>query len=92
MITFKHVAYLRSLGLKSMVFLNLFDFLSRHYGEKITLGDIALYCKVSKAGATQLIDRLEQTGQGGRNYCHNDRRVVLVTLTKVGKKGWKECE
>ncbi len=48
--------------------------------------EIATRRRVSRSGATRLIDRLERDGLVERQVCDDDRRGNLVTLTSAGRK------
>jgi DNA-binding MarR family transcriptional regulator len=41
---------------------------------------------------TRLVDRLEDAGLVARERCHQDRRVVWVTLTKQGENVLKKLD
>jgi DNA-binding MarR family transcriptional regulator len=76
-------------GMSSAHF-HLLSMLDRH-GE-MAMGRIADTLDVSLSNASGLIDRLEERGLVERIRVPDDRRVVLVTLTPVGRRTLAEIE
>ena len=54
--------------------------------------DIAKKMGHSTAAATGLVDRMEKLGYVGRLHAQDDRRKVLVFITKKGQDIILECE
>ncbi len=50
------------------------------------MGDISCETKVSHASLTSMVDRLEEEGAVERVFSREDRRVVLLRLTKAGEE------
>lgn len=50
------------------------------------MGDISCETKVSHASLTSMVDRLEEEGAVERVFSKEDRRVVLLKLTKAGEE------
>ena len=51
-----------------------------------TAGMVARLCKVSAAGATGILDRMERLGVVRRKASAMDRRSVLVEITSKGRE------
>lgn len=50
------------------------------------MGDISCGTKVSHASLTSMVDRLEEEGAVERVFSKEDRRVILLKLTKAGEE------
>jgi DNA-binding MarR family transcriptional regulator len=48
--------------------------------------EVAAFCKISPAGATGILDRMEEAEFIQRANDPNDRRVRFVSLTEYGRK------
>lgn len=55
-------------------------------GDGMRPSEIAEQRRLSRSGATRLIDRLESDGLVDRRACGDDRRGNVVSLTKSGRK------
>ena len=55
-------------------------------GDGLRPSEIATRRRLSRSGATRLIDRLERDGLVDRHVCGDDRRGNLVSLTSAGRK------
>ena len=53
--------------------------------------DIAQALRISKAGITKMVGRLEKQGHVRRNVSADDGRVRNVVLTSTGEDRLKEC-
>jgi DNA-binding MarR family transcriptional regulator len=74
----------------SMTHFHLLSMLERH--GSITMSRIAELLDVSVSNATGLIDRIEERGLVERIRVPDDRRVVHVQLTDVGRTKLQEVE
>jgi DNA-binding MarR family transcriptional regulator len=52
---------------------------------QITIGELAEQLQIAAHGAVGLVDRLEAAKFIGREACEQDRRRVLVKLTRLGR-------
>ena len=55
-------------------------------GDGMRPSEIAERRRLSRSGATRLIDRLESDGLVDRRVCGDDRRGNVVSLTQAGRK------
>lgn len=55
-------------------------------GDGMRPSEIAQRRRLSRSGATRLIDRLERDGLVDRRACGDDRRGSVVSLTQTGRK------
>lgn len=55
-------------------------------GEGLRPSDIADRRRLSRSGATRLIDRLDRDGLVDRRVCGDDRRGTLVSLAPAGRR------
>ncbi len=67
-------------------------FIFHHKGEKITAGDIMLRSHVNKATTSQTLNGLVKKGYIEMNPDKNDKRVKLISLTKLGEEINKEFD
>jgi DNA-binding MarR family transcriptional regulator len=74
----------------SMGHLHLMSILDRH-GE-MAMSRLADLLDVSLSNATGLVDRMEERGLIERRRVADDRRVVLVRVTEVGRQAMAELE
>ena len=74
----------------SMGHLHLMSMLDRH-GE-MAMSRLAELLDVSLSNATGLVDRMEERGLIERRRVADDRRVVLVRVTEVGRQTLAELE
>jgi len=74
----------------SMGHLHLMSMLDRH-GE-MAMSRLADLLDVSLSNATGLVDRMEERGLIERRRVADDRRVVLVQVTEVGRQAMAELE
>ncbi len=56
-----------------------------HETDTITMGDLSKYLGTTQGVATRMVDRLVEKGMVQRKGDPNDRRVVLVSLSRKGK-------
>ncbi|MBO0683663.1 MAG: MarR family transcriptional regulator [Candidatus Dormibacteraeota bacterium] len=75
---------LRSEGL-SLAQYEALGLLNRSPGNSLRMADITGCLRMSKSGATQLVDRLEESGLVVREFSRRDRRLTFATLTDRGK-------
>jgi DNA-binding MarR family transcriptional regulator len=54
--------------------------------QQMKMNELARYLGLSKANASGLVDRLVKKGLIDRSHGVEDRRVVLVRLTRVGRR------
>ncbi|HSW96924.1 MAG TPA: MarR family transcriptional regulator [Candidatus Saccharimonadales bacterium] len=66
----------------SMLQLQALIFLKKH--DEAQMGEIAQYFNIELPSATSLINKITKLGLAERKADKNDRRVVLITLTKAG--------
>jgi DNA-binding MarR family transcriptional regulator len=52
----------------------------------LRVGELAEHMAVEETTATRLVDRLEQAGFAVRSRAADDRRVIVVTLTREGRR------
>ena len=64
----------------------------RGHAEPMQVYEIAELMITPQTDITRLVDRLEQAGFVSRARCGEDRRVVWVTLTAVGKSVLKKLD
>lgn len=64
---------------------------------ELSAGELALAARISPASVTQMLDGLDDSGYVARIRSDSDRRVVLASLTALGRarveakrKAWKE--
>lgn len=64
---------------------------------ELSAGELALAARISPASVTQMLDGLVESGHVARTRSDSDRRVVLATLTELGRarveakrEAWKE--
>ncbi|MES2985656.1 MAG: MarR family transcriptional regulator [Patescibacteria group bacterium] len=57
----------------------------------LSMTDVSRFCRNSTAAGTGTADRLEKLGYIERKYSSEDRRKVLVQLTKKGETLLKNC-
>jgi DNA-binding MarR family transcriptional regulator len=53
---------------------------------RLRMADVSRALRLSKSGATRLVDRLATRGLVARAACPSDRRVVYVGLTEAGRR------
>ncbi|MGD0609891.1 MAG: MarR family transcriptional regulator [Anaerolineales bacterium] len=70
------------------LFYNVSDVLSRHK-QPITMGELSRELGVPLSTATRTMDWLVNNGYAERLPDLNDRRIVLVGMTKVGKETYQ---
>ena len=58
----------------------------RSAGGRTKMGDLSDGLKITKAGITKMVDRLEAQGHVRRERAENDRRVRYITLTQKGAR------
>ncbi|MBO0682256.1 MAG: MarR family transcriptional regulator [Candidatus Dormibacteraeota bacterium] len=75
---------LRSEGL-SLAQYEALGLLNRSPGNSLRMADITGCLRMSKSGATQLVDRLEESGLVVREFSRRDRRLTFATLTDRGR-------
>ncbi len=52
---------------------------------ELSAGELALAARISPASVTQMLDGLVESGYVARTRSQSDRRVVLATLTELGR-------
>ncbi len=50
-----------------------------------TTSDLAETAKITPGAVSQVVDQLSEKGMVERRQGHNDRRVVIITISKAGK-------
>lgn len=60
-------------------------------GTGLRPSEIAARRRLSRSGATRLIDRLERDGLVARRLCDGDRRGNVVSLTSAGEKRFAQA-
>jgi DNA-binding MarR family transcriptional regulator len=63
---------------------NVLRILRGHVGEGLPCQEIAAQMVTRMPDITRLVDRLEKAGLVERGRTHQDRRVVLVSITRAG--------
>lgn len=60
------------------------------YGNGITVSQLALMCSLAPHTVTEVIERMEKAGLVNKERDPNDKRVVRVGLTELGRKTYLE--
>ena len=66
--------------------MHMIEYIGKAGQEGRTPSEIADYLKVARPTITVAVRKLDEKGILTRNICPEDRRVVLVTLTREGRK------
>lgn len=66
--------------------MHLIELIAKGGDDGITVSEIALRLKVTKPSVTVAVNKLVQKGYCEKRRLQDDRRAVLVVLTKAGRK------
>ena len=75
-----HLTHLSIVQIQTLFFLN------HHTNKQVSMSDIAEYFHIELPSATSLITKLCDINLVERHADHQDRRLVLITVTGEGKK------
>ncbi len=88
------MSYTHNVTHLSILQVQMLFFLNHNKDKNISMSDIASYFRIELPSATSLVNKLCEQKFVERHADQNDRRLVLITLTKEGRTMFNEamCE